>query len=235
MNDTRKKLLERVRAIMAKTLSNGCTEGEAMLALEKARELMAAYDISEAELGVTQEQESARVYKDATDDRYRIKSHLLYPVGKFTRCRPWTGSRYSDYRVAFCGLESDVDFATWLLEMLQRFVLRELKAFQAERRAQGLACPRIISSSFVHGCVERIAERLRELAPPEPVGEATNALVVSRQALISKALSDAGIKLVKGRRRSSTVSPVAYKAGIGAGNAARFDRPVGGGGKLRLA
>jgi hypothetical protein len=41
-NDARKKMLKRVRALLAKTMARGCTEGEAMAALEKARELMAA-------------------------------------------------------------------------------------------------------------------------------------------------------------------------------------------------
>ena len=53
---TRKKMLELVRAIMSKTVANGCTEGEAMAALAKARELMAAYEISESELGDGEEQ-----------------------------------------------------------------------------------------------------------------------------------------------------------------------------------
>ena len=64
MNDSRQKMLDRVRAILAKTMDNGCTEGEAMAALQKARELMAAYEISEAELNVTQEQEKATVRKE---------------------------------------------------------------------------------------------------------------------------------------------------------------------------
>ena len=52
MIDIRKKMLERVRAILAKTITAGCTEGEAFVALAKAYELMAVYDISEAELGL---------------------------------------------------------------------------------------------------------------------------------------------------------------------------------------
>ena len=64
MIDSRKKMLERVRAIVAKTIDNGCTESEAMAALAKAQELMAAYDISEAELGQTEETEAAVIHED---------------------------------------------------------------------------------------------------------------------------------------------------------------------------
>ena len=64
MIDSRKKMLERVRAIVAKTIDNGCTESEAVAALAKAQELMAAYDISEAELGQTEETEAAVIHED---------------------------------------------------------------------------------------------------------------------------------------------------------------------------
>ena len=233
MNDSRKKMLERVRAILAKTMDNGCTEGEAMAALEKARELMAAYDISEVELGEQGEREAALISQDTTDDPYLIKRRLLWAVARFTRCRSWynTGIGYT----AFCGLESDVAFANWLLDTLAAFVLRELKAHQAQRRAQGMRCPRIVSSSFVRGCAHRIGERLRELTPPDPVNAAGNALMVSRNALIEQALKDAFIKIRSvspGRRR---VDGASYGAGKAAGDSARFDRPVSaGGGTLRL-
>src|SRR6476659_3483857 len=100
MNDARKRMLDRVRAILAKTLDNGCTEGEAMAALAKAQELMAAYDISEAELGHTVETEAAIVHKDDRDDPYKIKTYLASAVAKFTRCRGWRGSEAAGYKIA---------------------------------------------------------------------------------------------------------------------------------------
>lgn len=234
MNDSRKKMLERVRAILAKTLGNGCTESEAMAALAKAQELIAAYDISEAELGQTEETEAAVIHEAATSDPYRIKGHLACCIGHFTRCKTWYYSGQN--RQAFCGLESDVAFATWLLDTLAAFILRELKAHQAQRRAQGRSNPRIVSSSFVLGCVSRIGDRLRELTPPAPIIATGNALAVSRKALIDEVMKKAGIEL--GRASSSRVRRVdgaSYGAGQAAGNAARFDRPVSaGGGTPRL-
>ena len=234
MNDSRKKMLERVRAILSKTMENGCTEGEAMAALEKARELMQAYDISEGDLAAASqaEQESATVHKDERADPYGIKRKLCYAVARFTRCKAWRGN---DYAVGFAGLESDVIFATWLLDTLRAFVMRELKTFQAHTRSLTGACPRILGASFVHGCADRIAARLAELAPKEESAPSTNALVVSRKALISKAMHDAGIRLVKGRRQNVRLNGAAYGVGQNAGNGARFDKPVTQGGALRIA
>jgi hypothetical protein len=230
MIDSRKKMLERVRAVLSKTIANGCTEGEAMAALDKARELMAAYDLSEADLGRVAEGEAALIHKGDIVDPHGIKPSLCRAVGQFTRCEAWRGIG-TGYGVAFCGLESDVLFATWMLETLRAFVERELKAHQATRRAQGFKNPRIISASFVMGACNRIAERLRQLTPVDPVSASTgNALTVSRNALIDAAMAAAGIKLKDVRSRSRNVDRGSFDAGKAAGNSARFDRPVGSGG-----
>jgi hypothetical protein len=50
MGDHRKKAVERVKLLLAKTVANGCTESEAKAARDKARELMAAHHISAAEV-----------------------------------------------------------------------------------------------------------------------------------------------------------------------------------------
>ncbi|MEY9413739.1 hypothetical protein ABIF69_000181 [Bradyrhizobium japonicum] len=234
MNDSRKKMLERVRAVLAKTRDNGCTESEAMAALAKAQQLIAAYDISVAELGHTQDSEAVSIHEDAAEDPHLIKRHLLFAVSLFTRCRSWYCSGLHSH-VAFCGLESDVAFATWLLDTLAAFVLRELKAHQAQRRAQGMRNPRIVTSSFVMGCVHRIGVRLKDLAPLEPTTTTGNALAISHDALIDEAMKKAGIKLCSTSSRGRRVDGASYGAGQVAGNAARFDRPVStSGGLLRL-
>ena len=52
MND-RNSLLDKIRALMSKTAENGCTEHEALAALDKARALMDAYEITDTELQLT--------------------------------------------------------------------------------------------------------------------------------------------------------------------------------------
>jgi hypothetical protein len=234
MTDSRRKMLERVRAILAKTMANGCTEGEAMAALAKARELMAAYEISESELEVNQEQERATIYKSDRNDPYRIRQWLALAVAYFTRCTTWRGTS-AGYAIAFCGIESDVIFATWLLETLQNFVLREVKHHLATRRAAGKDNPRIVSVSFVAGCCNRINQRLKALTPSEPVTASEfNAPVISRNALIAKAMADAGIELQRGSRYRPRVDGAALAAGNAAGNGAQFNRPVSADGPLLL-
>lgn len=235
MNDSRKRMLEKVRAILAKTMANGCTEGEAMAALAKAQELMAAYDISAAELDVTEKPEGATVFKTDASDPYDVKRWLARAVGRFTRCKSWSG-KARGYAVGFAGLESDTVFANWLLETLAAYVMRAMKAHQAERRARGFSNPRIIGASFVKGCCLRISDRLNELADitmPAP-GPNCFALTVSRNALIDAAMKADGISLHKAKRRSFNYSEASYGAGKAAGDGARFDRPVTSGGTLMI-
>jgi hypothetical protein len=112
-------------------------------------------------------------------------------------------------------------------------VLRELKAYQAQRRASRERSPRIVSTSFVMGCTARIGERLE--LPPARVTATGNAMTVSRNALIDEAMKKAGIKLRNTWSRRRRVHGASYDAGQAAGNAARFDMPVSaGGGALRL-
>jgi hypothetical protein len=219
-------MLERVKALLAKTMSNGCTEGEAMAALEKARKLMDTYELTESDL--QPETEEAQIHATGYEDRYKIKWNLCGAIAEFTRCRSW---RNHANGVTFCGLESDVMLATWLLDTLQQFILREIENFLAERRHRGMACPRSVSSSFMRGATNRIALRLRELTPAEPAG---TGLVVSRGALIDAAMSKAGVRLRTSRSSWYYTNSTAFTAGESAGNAASFSRPVERGAPLRL-
>lgn len=219
VSDARKKMLEKVKAILAKTMDNGCTEEEAMAALAKARELMATYEIDEKELAdVT---EKAEMFRTEVRDPYEIKLGLSVKVGKFTRC---VGVKDRDGVIAFIGKPGDIVFATWLLDTLQRFVMRALREFQKELIKKGaFHSNNLTSASFVVGCTARINEKLAELIP---VDWAKN------QELILKEMN-MGLK-GKGRKSGREINQNAAQAGMKAGNSARFDRPVESGGIKRL-
>lgn len=218
MNDSRKRMLEKVKAILAKTMANGCTEEEAMAALAKARELMATYEIDEKELNTF---EKATVFKTAVSDPYDIKKNLCVNVGKFTSCKAF---RDREDVINFAGKESDILFATWLLDTLQRFVMRELRNYQKKLIVEkgGRHSNNFTSASFVVGCAMRINEKLKKLAPID---------WAKAQELIIKELN---MNLVKSRGRGREINQNAAKAGHKAGESARFDRPVESGGTLRI-
>lgn len=219
MNETRKKLLERIKAILAKTMANGCTEGEAMAALAKARELMATYEIDEKEL--EEVTEKPRVHRTEPNDPYEIKKNLCVNVGKFTSTKAF---RDRDEVICFAGKDSDIIFATWLLDTLQRFIMRELRQYQKKLIIEKGAnhSNNLTSASFVAGCAYRINEKLKELAP------------INWAKIQELIVSELGMQLTKSRGRNRNLSEKDAAAGAKAGEYARFDRPVNQGGAKLL-
>lgn len=214
-SNARKKMLEKVKAILAKTMDNGCTEEEAMTALAKARELMATYEIDEKELEDVAEK--AQIHRTNPSDPYEIKRGLCVNVGRFTSCKAFADR---DKVINFAGKQSDIIFATWLLDTLQRFVMRELRSYQ-KRLIVGKGAAHsnnLTSASFVAGCAHRINEKLKELAPIN--WAKTQELIVS----------ELNMSLTKSRGRGKNLSKKDVKAGYDAGTHARFDRPVSAGG-----
>ena len=56
MTTERESVLNKIRALLAKTIENGCSEAEAMAALGKAQAMKDAYAVTEAELNLTKEE-----------------------------------------------------------------------------------------------------------------------------------------------------------------------------------
>ena len=56
MDNNREKLLDKIRALLSKTVEHGCTEEEQLSALSKARALMDSYEVSEEDLQLTKKE-----------------------------------------------------------------------------------------------------------------------------------------------------------------------------------
>jgi Protein of unknown function (DUF2786) len=225
MTDNREKTLDKIRALLSKTTENGCTEEEHFAALAKARALMDAYEVTEADLQLAREEAVIlRREPPGTKDPHNIKFFLTGAVGKFTDCRAWRDGKSG---LVFCGLPADARFATWLLDHLASFVQAELASYLMGNLAAGFERRRIISG-FVGGATSRIAARLDELCVPPPAASATSrALVVAKKAVIKAKLDELGICLTACRsQRQQDGSSRA--AGQAAGDRASFGRPVSG-------
>ncbi len=226
---SRKALLEKIKALLAKTVANGCTEAEALAALEKARAMMAEHEVTEADLSFGGEEVRAQAKRQ--EDRDRTRLFLAPAVGDFCGCKSWSGGGRDN--IIFCGLESDTVFAHWLLDMLGDFVARELKAYLRATWKPGMpTVRRVESNGFVLGCVGRIVQRLRELTPKPPRGGQGRGLVVARNALIDAYLRGRSITLRRDRHRTGASDNGAYGAGIAAGDHAQFNKPVNAGGPV---
>jgi Protein of unknown function (DUF2786) len=73
MTTEREGLLDKVRGLLSKTVTNGCTEAEALTALSKARAMMDAYCVTEGELNLTKDEKAIlRREPPGSKDPHRI-------------------------------------------------------------------------------------------------------------------------------------------------------------------
>jgi Protein of unknown function (DUF2786) len=94
MTIERDSVLNKIRALLAKTMENGCSEAEAMAALGKAQAMKDAYAVTEGELNLTKEEKAIlRREPPGTKDPHRIKWFLTAAVSKFCNCRCWRERR----------------------------------------------------------------------------------------------------------------------------------------------
>jgi Protein of unknown function (DUF2786) len=229
MTIERESQLNKIRALLAKTMEAGCTEEEAMTALSKARAMMDAYAVTEAELNLTKEEKAIlRREPPGTKDPHRIKFFLVDAVGKFCNCKGWRLRRDRGGGIAFCGLPADVQFASWMLDALTAFVQAELVGYLMEAEPNN-EDRRDAIRSFVLGCTDRIIERLMELCEQSTALANSNAkaLVVVKNAAVQAKLDELDIHF----RSVSCGGPgdqASYGAGNAAGDRASFGRPVSG-------
>jgi hypothetical protein len=218
---SREALIAKIKALLAKTVGNGCTEAEAIAALELASRLMAENAIGDTDLAFDGEGVAATPAR--ADDRQGIRAKLCPSVGRFCGCRSWTGSFEE---IVFCGLVSETVFAHWLLDTLGDFVGRELGNYLARTPGIGRVRRRE-SEAFVTGCCGRLCERLDALAPKR------SELALARRSLIETFMSEQGINLGRGREKFRLLDAAAVDAGAAAADLAQFSRPVNGGGPIR--
>jgi hypothetical protein len=225
MNNEREKILGKIRALLAKTAENGCTEFEAMAALEKARAMMDAYEVTAEDVELKGEE--AIIMAATGKDPNRVKEFLSMAIAEFCDCKVW---RDKQGVLQFCGLRPDTELASWLLDSLSSFTLNELATYLWSHAMLDKSQRRQIIKGFTGGCTSRISKRLRELAAASRTQQTSNgrALVIAKGNLVRAKMSELGLNLQAGRRSRRTVDHSAYAAGQATGDRASFGRPISG-------
>lgn len=224
------KTLNKIRAMLSKTVDNGCTEAEAMAALTMAQMMMDEHEVTLEDLKL--EDEKAIIARSDLKDPQNVRWKLCYWVAQFTETYTY-GNKKS---VKFVGLKADVDFAIWLTDTLASFVHAQLKSYmwsKGYQKFQGAKRNRVINS-FVTGCTHTINNKLSKMVKERKPTSNGTALVLAKNALIEDAIKDLGIKAADKRGRKAKFLGDVLKAGMEAGERASFGRPVETGGMLRL-
>ena len=207
-DDELTRVIERIRALRAKTLDQGCTEAEALAAATKVAELLDRYGLSLSEIDIRR-QTCEGVGIDSTRKRRAPLDDCLNAIADFCACRAWQEiTTAGTLRSIFFGLPADVEAAHFLYGRVEAAFGTETQAFHAgplyaearggERRAA--------TNSFQVGLGNGICAKLRGLtAERDGVRSASSRdLVVVKRAAIDEEMSKLGlafkVKSKKGRR-----------------------------------
>jgi hypothetical protein len=239
--NSRQSVVDKIKALFAKTIENGCSEAEAMAALAKPQAMRDAYEVTDEELALTKEEKAVLQAGDRGNDPHGIQFALVNAVCTFTDTQGWRSGRVrgddaNGYKFTFCGLKSDVDLAHYLLGALTPFVQDELVNHLATSLAPRDMRRRTIND-FVLGITSRISERMCEIVEQSKAQQTSNsrALVVVKSDIVKAAMkaNDIRLRICSGGDRVGG-DPHAFAAGRAAGDRASFGRPVTGSTKALL-
>jgi hypothetical protein len=224
-DEQKENLLRKIRALLSKTVENGCTEDEAIKAAEKAAELLARYDLGmdEIEMGRTPFTQTENRYYDLVGERlWRPAS----AISKLTQTRYWQSrAGVHPVEITFFGFDHEVKIGSYLLAICARAMKDGQQALEHENRLKDPAWTRRQSVAFLDGMAVSLHRRILALIPPRPTG---TGLVVLRFALIDAELARRKKRTSRGRTRRPRSHDPAYELGMAAGNRVALNPGVGG-------
>jgi hypothetical protein len=214
-------LLKRLHALRARTVENGCTEGEALAAAAKVAELLDRHDLSLSDLEIRAAPCERLAYE--THLRKRIPlDECIGAIAAFCDCKVWREKNAAgEAAYVFFGLRADVEVAHYLTGLVDGAVRTELGRYKtsAEYKSFRHQERHTANASFALGMVARIADRLIAMKEArDRANESTGrSLVVTKRAVIESELArlDLQLRTVEAPRR--LVDPLAYDAGGAAG------------------
>lgn len=220
------RLRQRIQALRAKTVANGCTEGEALAAAAKVAELLDRYDLSLADVDVRRSACEQLVYEVKRNKRIPL-DECIGAIAELCGCRVWREKDRSGVRWVFFGLRSDIEAASCLTEMIDSAVRTELgrykttPAYQAFRHQER----HLANASFTLGMVASIADKLLAMtaAREQAARGSGRSIVVLKQSMVDAEIERMGLALHMVPQARRLISPLAYEAGEEAGGTLAID------------
>jgi hypothetical protein len=215
------KLKARIQGLRAKTIDNGCTEGEALAAAAKVAELLDRYDLSLTDVELRDAPCERRAYETHRKKRIPLDD-CIGAIADFCDCRVWREKNPNgEACYVFFGLRSDIEVAHYLTELIDAAVRSELGLYKTSADYQRFRHQErhMANASFALGMVASIADKLMAMkAARDEVNHRTGRdLVVLKAAVVDTEIEKLGLKLRMVERAGRMVSPMAYEAGGVAG------------------
>ena len=221
----------RIKALADKTVSNGCTEAEAMAAADMVGRLLERYALSMAEIDVRDER-CVQVEVPIGGKQRRPIDGCVTSIARFCDCKVWVSRDSLTPSYVFFGFEADTALASYLFKVIDRAMRTELTTFrEAHPRLAGVSL-RSASKSFQQGMAARLGERLNEMHRERDASVAAQrstgtALILVKHQVVEEAFRQSEVRLASAGRLNHVRRNGAFRQGLVAGSRVNLNRPVG--------
>jgi hypothetical protein len=229
--DKRAGTLARIRALMAMTTENGCTEAEARTAAAALDRLMATYEIDLDEVTL---KEQAIVPRIVATGRSHAVDRAAIKIGTFTDCLVWSCPQ----GLTYLGFQVDTEIAEYLTLLFKRALDREavnFTLFNQDYDAESGSGKADMLYSFKVGMAMRLGERLDELKSKRDFTQRTTGrdLVAIKMPLVNEAMKALGIILGKASAGRSVRNMNSFHSGKAAANKVAISQGIASRGETR--
>lgn len=222
-DDELTRVIERIRALRAKTTDQGCTEQEALAAAAKVAEMLERYGLSLSEVEIRKQ--ACEGFGVDTGRRKQGPSDRCVPsIAEFCDCRAWSEtSATGTLRFVFFGLPADVEAAHYLYDLVNLAFEGETLAFKSGAiHATMLGAEKRHSvTSFQIGLANGILTKLAALKAERVAAMFKSSgrdLVPVKAAVVDEEFDKLGLSLHSKRlKRRRKVLATSYEAGRVAG------------------
>jgi hypothetical protein len=231
-DDDLARVIQRIQALRAKTVDQGCTEQEALAAANKVAELLDRYGLSLGEI------ELRRLLCEGvgidTERRRRGAFDSCVPgIAGFCDCKAWTETTATgSIRYIFFGLPADVEAAHFLYDLIDAAFATETTRFKTGVVYGGMDPDerRKAVNSFQIGLSHGIATKLKTLKAKRDAANKTSCgrdLAPLKTSVIDDELAKLGLSFhAKSQARRKRILVDAYEAGRVAGRRFEVRRAV---------
>ena len=234
MNQTTEltRVKARIKALAEKTVSNGCTEAEAMAAAEIVGRLLERYALSMEEIDA-REAHCVCVEVPIGGRQRRPIDGCVTSIARFCDCKAWIARDGDMPSYVFFGFESDTALASYLHSLINHAMRTELDIFRAAHPQLRATRLRSASKSFQQGMAARIADRLDHMHQSRDATVAAQrstgtALMLIKHRVVDDAFRETEIRLVSTGSLTRAGANGAFRHGMAAGDCVNLNRPVQG-------
>ncbi len=215
------RVLQRIQALRAKTVEQGCTEQEALASARKVAELLDRYGLSLGEVEM-REQACEGVGLDTGRQRRAPIDDCIPAIALFCDCKVWMETAASGaIRYVFFGLPADVEAAHYIYDLIVVTFATETARFKKNNITIAPNARRVSTRSFQIGLAHGIADKLKSMKAERDAANRLSTgrdLVPMKASVIDDELEKLGLAFhAKAQSRKRNVAPDAYHAGRAAG------------------